>query len=425
MLSATPLPTLIQTVCSSLVILALFAAALLRQPLCHQPGPPLSVIEALFLALSALTANGLSIAEPASTLSPLGCQVVLVLTMVGGTSMMVMAAWIIEELLNDDADVTTDQVQRISRSRIAWRTTLLLFVLHLLGAALTFPMWREVEGVERVLLSQTLAVDAVYHAGFWFSYHSLEAYRYGWAMHAVVSPLILISVLGYPVLRRVACALRHRERLDGYARAAIGVTASIYVTGTLAIVSARIAPYFYQSLKLGIASNMPHAGPLTFSAVSATVADASLLTISAQNVGLTTISLEQLEPAAWLALILLMVLAGMTPLAFAAVVSHTCRTLRGKSSLISETAIRCATAVLLWFAMLIAVGLFMLCLFEPYPFRSLLTEVVAACTSTSLTLGVTAEVTAFSKVILMLLMIGGAYGTLLLASTIINRRNSR
>lgn len=420
---ASPLPAIVQTVCGSLLILALFSAALLRQPICLQDGRALGAIEAMFLALSAVTTNGLSIADPASTLGTLGCEVVLLLVMIGGTAMAVMAAWIIEELVASHEG--TDGIAREGRGLIAWRITLLLFVLHLAGAALTLPMWRGGDIAERLLLSQTLAVDAVYRAGFWFSFQPLEPYRYDWVIHAAVVPLVVAGGLGYPVLRRVWHSWRNGKPLDGFARAGLSVAALVYGLGVIAIAGAQLAPYFYESLKLGTATNMPVMGPLTGRVAAATVADASLLAVSSQGVGLTTIPLDQLAPAAWLAALLLTVVGVASPLAVTALASHARGAVRGQPAPVDGVAIRCAAGVMTWFVMLVSVGLFALCLFEPYPFNKLLTEVVAACTSTGFSLGITAEVTAFGKIVLMLLMLGGAYGPPLLASAILGHSRGR
>jgi trk system potassium uptake protein TrkH len=411
-----------------LAIIALFAAAMLRQPLCLQAGREMGAVEALFLAVSALTCNGQAVSDPSGVLSPLGWVMVLALVEAGTLAGLILGAWIVEAICDAESG-RRGEFTALNPWQTARRVIAFSLALQATGSLLLLPLWNDAGAAERIARSVTTAIAATCHTGFSIGHDGLEPYRYAWLAHVVIVPLMVVAGLGYPVWRRVWHSWRARRPLDGFARLALTALAVFYLVGVVALAASSLSPYFYESLKLGTSSNMPEMGPLTWRRAGGALADASFLSVSSHNVGLSTLPLDRAQPAGWFAMIVLMLVGGIpggagggvTAVGVAVLITTTCRSLHGRAPPVGELPRRCAAAVALWVALLVVAGLFLLCLFEPYPFVKLLMEVVAAVTSTSFSLGLTAELTAFGKLLLMALMLAGRLGSVLILAKLVDQ----
>ena len=77
---------------------------------------------------------------------------------------------------------------------------------------------------------------------------------------------------------------------------------------------------------------------------------------------------------------------------------------------IDESLIRKAAALASCYLVMVAGATFLLCLSEPFPFIKILFEVVSAATVTGLSAGITAELTSFGKLVLIVVMFLGRLG---------------
>jgi trk system potassium uptake protein TrkH len=81
---------------------------------------------------------------------------------------------------------------------------------------------------------------------------------------------------------------------------------------------------------------------------------------------------------------------------------------------INDALVRRAAAVGLAFVALMAASTFLLLLSEPYPLMPVLFEAVSAATTTGLSLGITSELTAFGRGVIIVTMFLGRIGPLAL-----------
>jgi trk system potassium uptake protein TrkH len=86
--------------------------------------------------------------------------------------------------------------------------------------------------------------------------------------------------------------------------------------------------------------------------------------------------------------------------------------------------IRAAGLLAASYAVLLTTGVFVLTLAERKPFLHLVFEAVSAATASGLSLGITPDLTALSKAVLITLMIAGRAGPWVLIATALPRRPS-
>lgn len=426
----------LRLVCAMLGLM-LLGAALLQLPGMLEPGLSLSWLEALFLATSGVCGVGLSIVDPSHVLAPLGWAVIAGLIELGLLGVLFLGALVVEEI-NARFPAPAPR-PRLSPGALAGRVVALALLVQLAGALLLLPLWEPpMPLAERLGLSLFYALSAFGHGGFSPLPENLEPYRHAALAHAVILPLILLGSLGYPALSNLWRAARSRtcDALTPYTRLVLAMTATLYVGGVIALTASSLAPYFYERLQLGTTSNMPLPGPLTARRAGAAVADASFLSLSARGAGLTTMSVEEIAPAGRFALLLLMLVGGAPGGAGGGLFSATLGValaagwvswrrgaLSAGAPALTE-AVGWAAAIVLFFMTLVATGIFLLSLFEPYPFIKIAFEVVSGASASGLSLGVTGVLTTFSKIVMLGLMVLGRWGPLVMLGGMVGRRGA-
>jgi trk system potassium uptake protein len=399
-----------------IVLMALVGTALLKLPICAGPGVSVTWLDAVFLSVAASCTTGLSVREPATSLSPWGLAVLISLSQIGAIVTLALGDW----ALSDNP----------SRG-VRWRRTIALVLgIQAIAALAMIPLWPgDVSWQQRISQSVFLAVSALCNVGFSPMPGSMETLRYSAIAHLIVVPLILIGSLGLPVITALWNALRggtgHAQAttsaLPQRARLALAATLGLYLLGTIAITLGQLAPQIYPMLKLGIEGRNP---PPAMSAalVGGAIADASFLSIASRPTGFMTVPVDQLQPSTRWVLVPLMFIGGVPGSAAGGVGVTTILVLlmaaRGASqsnnptaprhdSSSNSTALRAAIRIVLSQTLLILLATWLLTLSEPFPLEKLLFETVSAASSAGLSLGITGSLTSAGKVVLILTMILG------------------
>lgn len=179
--------------------------------------------DALFTAVSAICVTGLPLRDTATTFTPLGQSVILVLMQLGGLGVMLYGT-VLALLIGRNLSATTNPLEPhasadtglISRTIVFVVVT--TFVIELAGAAFMFPMFMDLPGtkgdaVESAWYSIFHSVSAFCNAGFTLYANKLmqgageggaTPLRDHWQVMGVIAPLIVIGGLGYPVLHDCA-----------------------------------------------------------------------------------------------------------------------------------------------------------------------------------------------------------------------------
>ncbi|MBN1595296.1 hypothetical protein JW933_05150, partial [candidate division FCPU426 bacterium] len=203
-------------------------------------GQPLSLIDAVFTATSAVCVTGLIVRDTASAFTPFGQIVILVLIQVGGLSYMVLAtsaAVLLGRRLGVKDRATLRQafnldtaagMGRFLRS-VLWVT----LAAELAGAVvITLAYMKQVPPSRAAALGVFHAVSAFNNAGFSLFADNLAGVGRVPLVVAAVSLLVILGGLGFFVLREfIDLALRRRHKLSLHAKLVLATTALLLALG--------------------------------------------------------------------------------------------------------------------------------------------------------------------------------------------------
>ncbi|MFW6730967.1 MAG: potassium transporter TrkG [Synechococcus sp.] len=429
------------TVLSGALVIAV-GTVLLALPICSSDS--VGLWEALFTVTSAITVTGLSIIDVGRELTPFGQGVLALLILVGGLGLMAITS-VLQGVVLGGAALR----QRLDRGRsldvygVGAVGDTLRAVLRMAavvigsGALLLFLFgFRDIEDPGRRLwVALFHAISAYNNAGFGLFSTNLEPYRDDLVVNAVIAVLIVMGGIGWRVCREVWGLRRGRRRggLSLHTWLVLRSTLALLGLGTGALlVTERFAPD-------GLLSSL---GPLQQLKV------ALFHAVSARTAGFNTVplSLNTFSDAALLVLVVLMFIGaspggtggGVKTTTIAVLVAATRSTLRGNDDVVirrrrlePEVLLRAVGVVLasLVFVVLMAVllGLGPTSGGEPslsrFTFLEKLFTCVSAFATVGLDVGVTAQLSRWGQLVLMVGMFVGRLGILLILSAVYGTRS--
>ena len=451
------------------LLIAVGTASLMLVAAVRSGVEPLSFLDALFTATSAVCTTGLTVRPPAS-LAPFAYVVIGVLIQCGGLGMVLFTAALIHKLHHRAGEArtgpdATDTAERGGNSadahatrqflRHALAAVVLVLLIELMGALSLMPMWRgstTIDGdgdapalslVDRFGLSLFHAVSAFCNAGFTTANDSLAVYRFDLPVHLVLAGLLVAGGIGVPVLmnlgdvararwrrwRREACENSHDSaaaRLSLHSRVALSTSACLYLAGVLVLGSVQIAAVLAPGSNESLAGPVLPAPQLSAELAAGALADASFLSISSRTGGFTTVAMDEVPPAGRVMLMMLMAIGaspggtggGMKTTTFAVIVLTIVSTLRRHAhsptlgQRVGDALVRQALTLAAVFLAVIAVAALLLAAIEPFPFERILFEAVSAASNTGLSLGITSDLSAPGKLIVAATMFLGALAPL-------------
>ena len=207
---------------------------------------PLTLVDAVFTATSAVCVTGLAVVDTGTRLTTFGQLVVLVLCQVGGLGLMTFAMFVVlllgRQVSFRDHMVIEDSMHHSPSAEIGkllrYVVTFTLAV-EAIGAALLWLRWRQdFPAGQALYLSVFHAVMAFCNAGFSLFPDNLIRYRSDLVVNLVVSALVIVGGLGFLVnmeLRdQAVMRLRRRRppRLSLHSRIVLVVTGALLALGT-------------------------------------------------------------------------------------------------------------------------------------------------------------------------------------------------
>ncbi len=415
-------------------------------------GDPVSFVDALFIATSAVCVTGLASVDPSAVFNRLGHTVMMVLIQLGGLgittySTLIFYFWsrrisltdrlaVGEALLNDPSFHLGHFLQRI----IA-----VILTLECIGGVSLYLMEPERIGVFNAAF---LAVSAFCNAGFALWPDNLVSWRDHVGVNCVIMSLIILGGLGFAVIDE--CLRLVKARLDGSwkmplnpanatarARAGIGPREAPKLSYPAKIVLGTTAFLIFSGAAALLATGYFSGGHT----LSELVWPSLFQSVTARTAGFNTVPIGQMTDAALLVLILLMYIGGspgscaggIKTTAFRTLVGFVAAQLRGRSQItVGGKAVDAGTMnkvfVLLIFSTLTILGsTFALTYTEggtaihgraPFQVLDLFFETVSAFATVGLSTGITTELTAAGKLIDCALMFIGRLGPIWLITTL-------
>jgi trk system potassium uptake protein TrkH len=447
----------------SFALLIAVGTLLLLLPVATPDAMPISFIDALFTMTSAVCVTGLVVRPTPTGFTSAGQLIILAFIQLGGLGIILFGSTL-AMLLGGRLSLRENQNLRAELADVPmYRITafvrfvvIMTLLTEAIGAALLYAVWPDPPGGSltagsRLMVSVFHSVSAFCNAGFDLTGNSLIDDRYASLTHLVIAPLIVLGGLGAPALSNLGrlllvrairlvkpghyrpdAAQRAMDRMTLNTKVVLVTTAAAYGLGVVAILIASLLPYVYDASEAQ-ASYRSQTAPLTVAAAGRRLADASFMSITARTAGFNSVPMEDLQPASRFTLMSLMFVGGspggtaggVKTTVVALLVLSTIAAIRQRREVeawnrtIADTLIRKAATLFYCYAAMIVLATLLLCLSEPFPLEQILFEVVSAATTTGLSLGMTAELTTFGKVVLIFTMFLGRVGPLALLGALL------
>jgi len=392
------------------------------------PGPGgLNIVDSLFTATSATCVTGLIVRDTGRDFTLFGQLVILVLIQLGGLGIMTFSVSLVLALgrrLSKSREVVMRDV--LDQESIEEVLSLVRFiavatlVVEAAGAvALFFGL-----GAHRGYSLRT-AYEAIFHsvsafcnAGFSLFSDSMMRYRGDLWVNLVMTALIIVGGLGFPVLRDLVTTLSGRKQAGGRAPR-LRTHTKLVLTTSLVMIAAGGA-LFYAAEWDGCLAGM---------SAREKILACYFQSVTARTAGFNTVDIGGLGGAALVALMCLMFIGaspgstggGVKTTTFAILVQAMRTSLRRRPEVemfrrtVPSEVVRRAVALVVLAAFLVVATMIALMCVEPQPFHVLAFETFSAFGTVGLSAGATPNLTTAGRLIITGLMFAGRLGPLTLA----------
>ncbi|MCO7177106.1 TrkH family potassium uptake protein [Sporolactobacillus kofuensis] len=407
-----------------LVVIIAIGTLLLKLPI--STVHPISWLDALFLSTSASTVTGLSPFETGETFTFFGQVVLMLLIQIGGIGVMSFAVFFVI-LLGKKISIRQRQLMQEALNvpsiggviRLVSWILIFSFAIELIGAFfLAFRFVPEFGWGKGLFYGLFHSISGFNQAGFSLFPGSMHHYLGDPIVNLTMVTMITLGGIGFTVLAELLSTHRFRK---------LSLHTQVMVVGTLVINVLAVLAIFLLEYR-----NPNSLGPLS---LGDKFWAAFFQGISPRTAGLTTIDPAGLSQASLLLTMLMMFIgAGSTSTSggiklttFMIVIAQVFTFLKGRREVVinkravNHQVIVRAVSIISISIIVILIALFLLCISENQPFEVILFEVISAFGTAGESIGATAHLTPFGKVVIMGVMFFGKVGPLTLAFSVTRR----
>jgi trk system potassium uptake protein TrkH len=227
-----------QVLVLSFAVLILTGSVLLGLPV-SAAREPLTPLDAIFTATSAVCVTGLIVVDTPNDLTMFGQLVVLTLIQLGGLGYMAITTVVglaLGRQLNLHERLTLQEALNVQTmeglARFVLTVLKLTLIFELTGAAILAARWTGEYGLGRAAYYGLFhAISAFNNAGFSLFSDSLMRYRGDWIVNLVIVALVICGGLGFVVLTEIGRARRYRH-LSPHTRLVVTLTGGLVVATT-------------------------------------------------------------------------------------------------------------------------------------------------------------------------------------------------
>lgn len=391
---------------------------------------PISMLNAFFMATSAVTVTGLAVIDTASDLSGFGKTILIILVQLGGlgfvTFAILTALALGKKLSLQQQALALEAFNQTSVSRIRGTAVIVIkisLLIELIAACvLTLWWWRDMPFKTALTQGVFHAITAFNNCGFSLFEDSLASFASDAVTILTITVLIILGGIGFTVLNDISVR-RKWQKLMPYTKAILLCTLALNLFGFVMVWL------------------LEYSNPATLGAMPAPdqALAAWMQSVTARTAGFTSIDITQLHDSTTLILMFLMFIgggslstaSGIKVGTFIVLIAAMWSYIRQRRDVIvmkrtieMET-IQKSLALVVVTSLLAIVSVFLLTLFEARPFLDLMFETVSALSTTGMTRDLTPSLAAPSKVVLMVIMFAGRLGPLTLVYSFATRQHSR
>jgi len=443
-----PLPKRLLNMQPATLILSSFLAViaagtlLLMLPVSTQTGS-IPLIDALFTATSAVCVTGLTVVDPGTYYTAFGQWVMLFLIQIGGFGVMTVSVALFrligksvpfrQRMAMQDVFAHTPREDILKLVKHIFFFTLLV---ELAGAAILTLHWAgEFSFARSVYLGVFHSVSAFCNAGFALFPDNFMQYSGSFLLNFSICALIVVGGIGFPVLHDLYLQFRHRKGKRG--KLAVQTKTVLATTGVLIFGGALIFALLEREALAASGSTAQRVLTPLFQS------------ITCRTAGFNTVDIGVLGDATLFLMIFLMFVGaspgstggGVKTTTLAVISAFTLSRLKRsrrvnifKKTIPDETVVRSASLILISIGIIMVV-LFMILLSNAAsqlgatgyhrPFLAYLFETVSAFGTVGLSMGVTADLTTWSKAWIIAMMIIGRVGVLAFSYVIVGAAPTR
>lgn len=394
---------------------------------------PVSWIDALFVATSAVSVTGLSPFDAFHVFNKTGQTVILILMQLGGLGVLTfttLAVFLIRRRVSLSDRIAVEQSiycdAKFNLKSLLLRVVAVVFGIECAGA---IGIWVFLPDDGSVFNAIFLSISAFCNAGFAPWADSLERFRSAWGLNITLMLLIISGGLGFFVLVELAGKvaswrpLGRPVELSFYSRMVVGTTVWLILGGSTAIFLLGCINPAFDAYSLGDR-----------------LCAAFFESVTCRTAGFATVNQAHFSSASLLLAIFLMMIGGSPGSCAGGIKTTTFRVLcafmtanfRGRSQAVAlgrafdKVVVKKALLLLAFSLHLIFAASFAILLLEqgatPHdrsaPFFDIFFEVVSAFCTVGLSINLTPELCGSSKLILCLLMFTGKVGPIWLLATV-------
>ncbi len=421
----------VQVVVLSFVAIITLGTVLLLLPQSRKQGIDLSIIDTLFTAASATCVTGLTVVNISNTFTLFGQLVILALIQIGGLGLMTMVGFfsiILRNMSLNESLVMRDALNYETLDRIGHMIVSILLItltIEIIGAISLYLFWIEdfVSVKKTLYFSVFHSVSAFCNAGLSLFQNSFTSYSKSGAFNLIITSLIILGGLGFIVITDIIKIINLKLRKKP-ARLKVH-TKLVLVTSIILIISGTLILFFIENRNL-----------LCSYSISEKLMISYFQSITARTAGFNTINVCGLANASCLILMILMFIGaspgstggGIKTSTFGIAIVSLRSFIQGQQKIeifkrsLSRHSLNKVFGIIFVSAIFITVCTVILLLTEEASFMDILFEEISAFGTVGLSRGITANLTASGKLVIIITMLTGRIGPLTIVLALARKR---
>ncbi len=406
----------------SFMLTIFIGTLLLMLPTATVSSEETSFIGALFTSTSATCVTGLIVYDTGTHFTFFGQIIILFLIQIGGLGIMTISsafAIMLGQKMGLKSENLIQNVvgesNKLDMVNLVKNILIITFIFEVLGALLLYFTFSTgmYQPLRAVYHSVFHSVSAFCNAGFSLFQNSFMDFRYNMNINFVITTLIIFGGIGFPVMSDIQKTMQKRFKLSR-----LSLHSKIVLTSTIILIILGVIGFYiseYNSEMKGFN-------------ISERLISSYFQSVTTRTAGFNTIDNSNLSMGSVLLSIILMFIGaspgstggGIKTTALVIVIVSVLSIFRGNREAniyrrkVSNEIVLRVMALIALSIVFISLMLFLLFLFEPLPFEKILFEVFSAFGTVGLSMGITAELSQFGKLIIILLMYMGRVGPLTL-----------
>jgi len=412
----------------------LAGALLLTLPAANRDKVSPAFIDALFTATSATCVTGLVVYDTYTQFTLFGQIVILCLIQIGGLGFMTIATFFFMMIRRKiglaERGLLVETVSAFQIGgvvRLIKRVLIGTAIFEGIGAILlSIRFWPQMGAATGIYYAIFHSISAFCNAGFdlmgrFSPYISLVPYQSDALVNLVIMSLIVMGGLGFVVWNDMVEHKWHCRRYQLHTKIVLGTTFLLIAMG---------AVLFYIMEKDNTLAGMSPAGKLLASLFQS---------ITPRTAGFNTVDMASLTEGGTVLTMLLMLIGaspgstggGIKTTTIAVILLATISYIRNTEDInifhrrLENSTLKRAYCSATIYITLSIIGVFLVITTQGLPVKDVTFETLSAIGTVGLSTGITRELSAFSRVIIMLLMYSGRVGSLTLAMAILDRMSKK